>query len=267
MLEATELVDLVRYNAERYESLTNNLSCNCDSSLSLPEPEFVAPLPVVAQPVVNCVSVSSTSESNIDKTSYIFSDMLGQGFGSLLSQYSQNYVFNQCLPGASYYKLVDNINLTRLHSNSTAILMYGDSLAVTKKDIIECVELMIGLNKKNNCKFIICALPYSQEFTSTQNRHIYDLNMLIYNITCRHSDAILYFDTNKFIRKFKLTKDTMYLPISCRRQIAKLLAYNIQAGYGTCAVPKIIVSNSTNITDDSPCSLNFQVGQRGGRIN
>ena len=217
---------------------------------------------MVAQPVVNCVGVSRTSQC---ETSYIFSDMLGQGFGSLLSQYTQNYVFNQCLPGASYYKLVDNIKLTSFQSNSTAILMYGDSLAVKKKDIMQCVELMIGLNKKYNCKFIICALPYSQGFTSIQNRHIYDLNMLIYNITCRHSDSILYFDINKFTSKFKLTKDTMYLPNSCRRQIAKLLAYNIQAGYGTCAVSKIIVSNS--ITDDSPCNLNFQVGQRGGRMN
>lgn len=62
--------------------------------------------------------------------------------------------------------------------------------------------------------------------TKNQNDHVHDLNLTLYNLTCRHSD-FLYFETNNFISKFILTKDTLYLSKYEKMTIAKLLAFNI----------------------------------------
>lgn len=59
-----------------------------------------------------------------------------------------------------------------------------------------------------------------------ENNHIHKLNLILYNLTYRHSD-FLYFETNNFIRKFILTKNTLYLSKNVKLTLAKLLAFNI----------------------------------------
>lgn len=290
ILAANELVDMCNSNAITVDPLTvSNPQCSLQRKSSLvtfqPEatedpsqsgsalvfipnqdsPDTVrsplqvvqTPIPSVPQPVGSSMEDINNSRNNLINTTYVFSDKFGQGFGSLFNQCSQQYVINNCLPGASVSQLISKIKLSKINPSSTVILLYGDSLTVRKKDIIECVHLMLHLNETNNCKFIFCALPYSKYLSDEQNRHIYNLNMLIYNRTCHHSDAILYFDCNQFITDYKLTNYTMYLPPSCRRLIANLLAYNIHSDTGTCSVPSITVSSGTNTTFDTPCSLNY----------
>lgn len=265
MVEAGELVDLVRYNAERYESLTNNLCCTCSVSPLSSEPQPVTPAPEVMQPS------QPTDAHKIDypnkvlsKTSHLFTDKIGQNFGRLINCYSQHFVTNICVPGASFSKLTKTIEKSKLNIDSTAVLLYGDSLNVSKRDIIKCVELMININKKNNCKFIICALPYAKNLTVSQNEYIFNLNMFLSTLCHYHNEIISFFDCNKFLSYYKLTKHTMYMPIKCRRRIAKLLAYNLQNDTSTSNVLKIMecVSSSTNTSIDPSCSLNYKVGQR-----
>ena len=242
MQEANELVDLVRYNAERYESLTNNFSCSCTCSQTA-DPQHVNPTPTATHP------------EGI-KTTYVFSDKIGQGFGSVFNQCSPQYIINNCLPGASFSQLTNNIKLSKLNPNSTVILLFGNSLVVKRKDIIDCINLMSQLTETINCKFILCALPYSQWLSHEQNKHIYKLNLLMYN-RISHIEAIEYFDCNSLITDFKLSGESMYLPANCRRQIANILACHIHSDTGTCYVPRSTVSSDTNICIDTPSSLNY----------
>ena len=182
--------------------------------------------------MLNNLNISKPSQTclNKHKTSIlIYSDKIGQGLGSLLQYDLPNHrVSNICLPGASYRYLIDSLSSPDLDKNSTIVVYYGDSLSVKKKDLVYSINRLLDLNSKYGCKFILCALPYASNVTNEQNRHIYDLNLLIYNLTHRHSDIIFYFDLNKFINsKFRLNKDTMYLPFKLRRRIATLLAFNI----------------------------------------
>ena len=243
MQEANELVDLVRYNAERYESLTNNLSCSC-ACPQAPDPQHVTQTPQATHP-----------EGNTN-TTYVFSDKFGLGFGSVFNQCSEKYIINNCLPGASFSQVINSIKSTKINPNATVILLFGDSLAVKRKDILDCINLMFNLNESINCKFVFSAFPYSHYLSDEQNKHIYKLNLLLYNRTC-HSDAIFYIDFNSVIADYKLTRDSMYLPANCRRQIANILACHIHSDTGTCYVPRSTVSSNTNICIDTPSSLNY----------
>uniref|UniRef100_A0A2A4JIG9 Uncharacterized protein n=1 Tax=Heliothis virescens TaxID=7102 RepID=A0A2A4JIG9_HELVI len=270
MQEACELVDLVINNAEKYELLTDNISCNCSClpiseaqrvtptqvapCLSpLPEPPFVTLTTLVAQLHDHSDKLTSVNKSII----YIFSDKFGQGIGSIFNQCSHHHVINHCVPGSSFSYLTECIRSSKLIPGSTVILIYGDSLGVTKKDIFEYINLIVHLNEVNKIKFILCALPYSDSLTREQNSHIFNLNMLSYNSTCRLVNAVLYFDINEFTYDFKLTEYSMYLPARCRRHIANILAYNIHTDTGTHNVSTDIVSTTTNIPIDMPSSLNY----------
>lgn len=89
-------------------------------------------------------------------------------------------------------------------------------------------------------------LPYCSNVTAHHNKCIHNMNTHLYNITCRHSDAILLIDLNTFIQKFILTQDTMYLSKRYLTQIATLVAYNIYDPIVTNIIGNK-VSNATNI--------------------
>lgn len=48
-------------------------------------------------------------------------------------------------------------------------------------------------------------------------------------LSCRHSDRLLFFDTNNFVSDFVLIRDHMFLPKNSRHLLATLLAFNIHA--------------------------------------
>ncbi|PZC73019.1 hypothetical protein B5X24_HaOG210158 [Helicoverpa armigera] len=69
--QAGELVDLVKYSAEKYEALVNNLSSNCTQPDTLPEPRLAANLPEPPQSV--------EGSSNIKQfNSILFTDRFGK---------------------------------------------------------------------------------------------------------------------------------------------------------------------------------------------
>lgn len=83
------------------------------------------------------------------------------------------------------------------------------------------------LLKLNVGKVMLCAFPYSNSLSHSKNKHIGVLNSTLHQLTCCHSDKLLFFDTNKFISDFKLTEKGMYLSIRQRQTIAILIAFNI----------------------------------------
>ena len=221
MQEAAELVDLVRYNAERYESLTNNLSCSCVRSLPTPEPQYVAPsaVPVVTQPVGG---VNTTQNHTV-----IFSDKLGLGLGSLLSNCLNHNIINHCYVDLNFNDIIKKIINTKIDEQNCVVLLIGNSLGINKRDLVNGINSLLKHNLKG--KYILCALPYSNSLSEKENNYIFKLNNLMHHYTCRHSDHLLYFDTNNFVRDFVLTRETMFLSKKNRHLLATLLAYNIHA--------------------------------------
>ena len=270
ILAANDLVDLCNYNVERFESLTNKHSCGC-SIVGLTES-----IPSQTQNNSEVVGDSAMhtkfnknkknkkNDLHIDNSSrsssnniIVISDKLGQGFGSLLSHHFSN-VFNACSPGASYQFNIKKIMSMNLNEHSTVVLLHGHSLSVRKQDIIKSIENLLDLHSKTKCKFIICSFPYSSSLTEKQNKYIYNLNLTLYNTTERHSDALFYLDLNKFIyNSCKLTEDTLYLPLYFKKQIATLVAYNIQNPVVHGITKEINCTNNTSMKyNDVSSSLN-----------
>lgn len=252
-VEIDSLTRLSHYNEDRLESLTSK--CECVGSQSTYNPYSQLPgVPAAAIQTKSQSVVSQQVQQSVQPGTagrvhniVLFSDAIGVGLGKALKCYIDQPVINICSPGIHFSKLVSSIQNTSLDSHSTAIILFGDSVSATRKEVINLIDTMNTLQVKVGCRFIVCALPYSHMLTQKQNTYIHSLNSLIYNTTHSHSD-ILFFDTNKFISKFYLTKDTLYLPIYFKRQIAKLLAYNIlHTDTGTNTVLKHIPlgSNTT----------------------
>ena len=248
LLEAGELMDLVRYNAERYESLTNNLSCSCARYTSPPGPQRVVEPPVMDHPV------GDGDNFKLNKT-FLFSDKLGSGFGSLLQNYMNHSIINYCCHNYNFKQIVKKVSNTQLEDDATVILLLGNSMGVKKRDIVDGIDTLLKLKIG---KTMLCAFPYSDSFSQDVNNGIYRLNNLIYTLTCCHSDKLLYFDTNKFVSGFKLTQEAMFLPRKCKYLIATLIAYNINAVIGNitqCRLSRlsdetVLFSNSNNTIID-----------------
>lgn len=128
--------------------------------------------------------------------------------------------------------------------NTTIVLLVGNGTGIKQDDLINYFDSIIALKVR---KIIMCAFPYSKALTEAQNAQLHKLNNLMFNLTFCHRDRILFFDTNKFIRNFVLTRDTMYVPLSSRRQIATLLAYNIYDPNIVSTIEQGLVYNNTDI--------------------
>lgn len=126
--------------------------------------------------------------------------------GHMLNDYLKQKVINICMPGASYNQIVDRILSGQYSANTTLVLLIGNSLYVTENDLIRCYDTLSTMEIK---KTIICAFPYSASRSHKQNTQIHELNMLIFNMTFGHREQMMYFDTNKFIHNFILTKSTL----------------------------------------------------------
>ncbi|XP_069365282.1 uncharacterized protein [Maniola hyperantus] len=221
ILAADELLALSNYNIDRFDSLVNK--CECSNNVP-------SDMPVLSQ----CTEERKGCENNDillcspQRKTFVVSDGLGKDFGHLLSNKLHQKVFNVCNPGAPYEYIIENVKGCCLDKHSTVVLLIGDSMQITKKEILRSFAYLLDLQNRTGCKFIFCTFPYSCTLTPAQNRYIYNLNRLLHNLTYGHRDYFHIIDTNNFIKKFSLTKDTMYLPHRCKKQIATLVAYNIQ---------------------------------------
>lgn len=267
-----KIEEQIRTTAEVTESSNSNTACydsiirnknpfikndnNCNTSLCSLSSSVKSALLNVS-PCQTSVYNKLNSNAGVRKPkTVILSDKLGQRLGPILKNKLNHEVLNICTPYLPFDKIIKNLNQYEYELNkfTNVIFLCGDSLFVKKQHIIKCFNHLVQLNSKTECKFTICAFPYAQNLSYDQNQHIYDLNRLIYHLTCRHSDNIAFFDTNKFISCFNLTTDTLYLAKKDRHKIASLLAYNLQvqdtirgnATKSTNCNIDCTVSNSTN---------------------
>lgn len=229
LLEASELMDMVKYNAERYESLANDLQCSCVNQPQPPETS-ITPGPTLIK------SIKSQLNSKHNYKTYVYSDELGSGLGQMMYDHLDHSYINNSYHNMSYNKIIKQITHTDLDEKSVLVLMVGNSLGLTRGDVVNGVDTLL---KSNSGKIIVCAFPYSNTLSSSKNKYIGVLNNILHKMTCQN-DRLLFFDTNKFISNLIFNKKGIHLSKKCRQKIAILIANNINT---------VI----TNITDSS-CS-------------
>lgn len=242
---ADQLVDLCNYNEQRFESLLNSHSCDCKCSLTSANEQSVLHATTEGQSVDRCGSVTVENYGFPENYNTImFSDRLGKNFGIDLRNNVDHRVINICLPEGSFSQIVNRIKQTKFNSQTNIIILLGNGINIRKSELVNSIEYLLALEAK---KVMLCAFPYSASFTPSQNKYIHCLNTLMFNVSCRHSDTLLFFDTNKFIGNFKMTKDAMYLPKKSKANIAKLIAYNLNH-YIQCLNIHPLTTESLNST-------------------
>lgn len=190
-----------------------------------------------------CISPKKTHDS---KNVFVFSDGVGVGFGRLFKIELNCNILTTCMPDASLTHICERIKECKFNQNSVIVLMLGNGLMCSKKEIINCSLILTTLKVK---KVILCAFPFSKNYTCKQNNSIHLLNTLLYNLTFSHSDKFVFFDTNKFIdNNLILTGKSFYLPNKYKKQLATLLAYNINLLF-------------SQTLEHVPSSLNVILGQ------
>jgi hypothetical protein len=122
-------------------------------------------------------------------------------------------------------KIVNNILNSTIEEHSDIVAFCGDSNGIKKRYITDCTTKLLKFSHERKCKIILCAFPYA----SNMSYDSYDINLNLYmhHLTGHHNDVFLFFDCNKFVTKFTLTQDTVYLSNSFKKRIAHLLAYNL----------------------------------------
>lgn len=173
----------------------------------------------------NILSSINKDQNNV----ILISDEIGAGYGSLLKSHLSSSVMNYCSPNASLCHLYDKVKNCNYDESSIIVLMMGNGLRTCKKDILKDFSSILSLKVR---KIILCALPYSKHYSQEQNNSIHVLNTLLFNLTCNHSDKLVFFDTNKFTNNMLiLTGNSFYLPKKIKKKIATLLAFNIEHLY------------------------------------
>lgn len=259
IVAANDMVDMCNYNAERFESLnkkrtccvadhsyntggpvlekqeigterSESSTCPCDNFYT---PDHSAPTSDSQFPF-NC-SVVALPEVAIDQPQYheeirnsahtlVFTDEIGKDFGSILNNHTRGSVLNKCMPGATLQQIVTEVCSANVNSNTSIVLLVGDSLALQTKHIVDSFTRLSQIDCK---KLTWCTFPYSKSLNDNQNNKIYKLNNMLHHMISRHSGDFQLFDSNLFIKNFFLTKDNMYLSRRCKHNIATLLANNI----------------------------------------
>lgn len=181
--------------------------------------------------------------------SVMFSDSIGRGLGKLLGNNLSYSIQNYCMPGSTYKHIMASITKNVYNSDTNITVFVGNSSKVKKDDITDCVTELLKLNCN---KIILCAFPYFEQLSSSQNNYIYMLNKHVNFLVSHYSDKLVYCDINIFVDKLKSTRNTVYLPFRFRHQIARLLAYNLNSDISSMSKSCIIInteniSNNTNI--------------------
>lgn len=138
-----------------------------------------------------------------------FSDNIGIGFGSLLRNKLGCPLVNYSMPGLDYKLLINKMLQHEQSKESIAMVLVGNCSNLSKRDITNSVASLI---KSEYEKIMLCAFPYLDNVSPYVNNHIYKLNMHMQFLTSHYSDKFLFFDTNIFIGKCRVTKGTVYLP-------------------------------------------------------
>lgn len=193
--------------------------------------EHMSPLPPtlplgLVAPTAGVETDGPSKASSTKTKTVVYSDEMGVGMGCLLKNYLAQPVCNNSYSNMPFKEFLNKLKNSNFDLNTSLIIQLGNSLELKKCDIISLIETLLEIKSKGIKKIITCSFPYSNELSGMENNHIHKLNLILYNLTYRHSD-FLYFETNNFIRKFILTKNTLYLSKNVKLTLAKLLAFNI----------------------------------------
>lgn len=220
----TKLLEESKENEERFNSLINSNFCNCS---------HIPPTAVVQQDMVLSTSSATVPviteqphELSSSKT-IIYSDQIGSGMGSMLSKKLTQNVINYCYHNASVDHICDLMLKGRYDDSTNLVILLGNSLNVDKSAIDKLMSTLTIIEKTGIGKIIICALPYSQSMTYHYNNKIAHLNSLIYHAIC-FNNKYHFFDINKFIKRFTLTSEKIFLPKKYFLSLVDLLAFNIE---------------------------------------
>lgn len=260
ILAMDDLIDVSKYNADRFESLTKHCTCNHTN---------ISNNNSVVTVLENEVQGVCASDCNPKSSTMVFSDRIGCNFGSILKYHLKGDLLNYCMPEASFTQIINKIKSTKMNNMTTIVLFFGNSIQLNRQDVIKGIEYLLQLNVY---KIVLCAFPYTNRHLHKKiNSKVHYLNNLLHTLTCRHSDILTFFDTNSFISDFYLTKDTMYLSKSSKNKIATLVAYNID--YMNSLHGKLkhknadITDNSINICDISTMTADLNCSQRQRESN
>ncbi|KAJ8704311.1 hypothetical protein PYW08_013035 [Mythimna loreyi] len=178
--------------------------------------------------------------------SVMFSDSVGRGLSKLINNNLSYSTLNYCLPGSSYKCIMNLVTRRTYNYNTNLTVFIGNRFKVKEDDITDCVTEMLKLNCK---KIILCAFPYYEHLSESQNKYIHKLNNHMYFLVNHYSDKFMFFDTNIFVEYLKSTRDTSYLPVRFRHTIARLLAYYINTDISSmsksCIMKATMFSSNT----------------------
>lgn len=243
MLAMDGLLEMSKYNNDRFESLTNNHLCDCMKSSASHSSPAVSP----AQPVCRSsthstrasdqltsprsdaqrVELREDCDAPLEQNIIMYCDEIGKSMGSQLVLSLGKPVINNCMPGASYSTILDKICSTKfIGNNNTLVIFIGRRGNINKSLIRKYVSSLAEIENIN--KIFLFALPFSKGFSNYENNLRHDLNMAMHTTTSCHSNKFCFLDTNIFISKnFSVTKDNYYLSKFYTRHFATLVAYNI----------------------------------------
>lgn len=226
-LAMDELLQLSKYNNDRFDSLTNNYQCNCIQSSvsprSLPASSSVSN--ITNSPISRCLKAQPNNYIPSTSDIIVFSDEIGKNMGWQLKCYLGQPIVNYCMPGANYSYILEKILNTTFKNNSTLIVMIGRRGNANKKDIVNyCSKLN---NLENVTKVVLFVLPFSRTLSHRENLIRHNLNMCLHNST-NDNYKFHIIDTNKYVSNFISTAPDNYsLSKYFRRQIANVLQYYI----------------------------------------
>lgn len=189
------------------------------------------------QPEIDLPSYSSISYHSI-----MFSDSIGRGLGKLVSNNLSHSTKNYCMPGSSYKQIMASVTNNVYNADTNLSVFIGNSFKVKKEDITDCVTELLQLSCN---KIILCAFPYFEHLSKRQNNYIYMLNKHIHFLVSHYSHKLVYCDINIFVDKLKSTRNTVYLPLRFRHQIARLLAYIFNSDISSMSKSCTIINTAT----------------------
>lgn len=236
-LAMDELLKLSTYNAERFESMNNNLDCECKHVNGHQSVNELQQLSSDSSPTLSsknqCNSPFKTK--NTKPNIIMYSDEIGSSMGSLLNSYSRGLsVTNNCLPFSNLDNIMRQIGYdSMIHINTTLIIFVGNRGNINKSALLKFYE---NLNKLNVYKIIFLTIPYCHQLPQEENHLRYKLNMVLCNLST-YNNKFKVIDSNKYVSKYYvLTKGRFYLSTYCKRQIAMSLSYFIDISAKNLAI-------------------------------
>lgn len=249
ILAMDNLLEMTKYNAERFDSLMNNHQCSClsrSASTSPPARDVTrSPAQALRPPIpppapcnngsLSIETLSNTSfllDNNIDSKPNIvmYSDEIGSSLGARLSQYMDHPIINTCMPGANYFDIMKQVVSRRYRPNTILIVLIGRRDSACEKTVVKYFSRLSKL--KNVAKIVTFAFPFCQKYSADENKIRHNINMKLHTLVCRNSKKFHMIDLNVLFNNncLYLTRGRYYyLSRFYKRLVAEKLSYYINS--------------------------------------